>query len=93
MISNIILYLIFSRLLVPKYNEKVYILIFINNIKFYSKYVLTILIILFIHLIEVNIIDKYITEWINLDFAYILQTIEGNFVYNFSNRSILYLLI
>jgi membrane-associated phospholipid phosphatase len=84
-ISNLILYLVFSRLLIPRYNEKLYFTIFINNLKKYSKYLFLIGIIVSFHLIEVNILDKIITDWIGIDFANNIQNIEGDFVYSFSN--------
>ena len=60
------------------------IIIFLENSKFYYKYIIIILFVVFIHFIEVNILDQITTNWIGQDFAYIIQKIEGNIIYNFS---------
>jgi len=57
---------------------------FFENSKFYIKYIILIGLVVIIHLIEVNIIDPFITDWIGKDFAYVIQNIEGDIVYNFS---------
>lgn len=85
LLSNFFLYLFFTRLLILKYSEKKYLIIFIENLKIYSKYILIITSIVIIHLFEVNIIDGIITDIINFDFAYLFRNIEGDIVYNISN--------
>ena len=84
-LSNLFLYLFFTRLLIPKYNEKEYSIIFINNMKYYSKYIIIIGFFVIIHLIEVNYIDEIITDLIGFDFAILIRNIEGDLVYNVSN--------
>jgi len=51
----------------------------------YSKYISIIIFIVILHLIEVNIIDKIITNIINFDYANLIKNIEGDIVYNISN--------
>jgi hypothetical protein len=84
-LSNIILFLIFNKLLISKKKDRFDIIKFFENSKLYSKYIIIILFVVFVHLIEVNFIDQIITNWIAQDFAYIIQKIEGNIIYNFSN--------
>ncbi len=83
-LSNLILYLIFDHLLIPEKKWMHNIIKFFENSKIYLKYMIIIVIVVSIHLIEVNIIDQIITDWIGIDFANTIQNIEGNIVYNFS---------
>jgi membrane-associated phospholipid phosphatase len=85
LLSNFLLYLIFTRLLISKYTEQKYLIIFIKNLNIYSKYILIIISVVIIHLIEVNFIDKIITDIINFDFANLIKSIEGDIVINISN--------
>lgn len=84
-LSNLFLYLFFTRLLIPKYSEKLYLKIFFNNAKNYLKYLIIIGFVVFIHLIEVNFIDQIITDFIGFDFAILFKNIEGDIVYSISN--------
>ena len=84
LLSNLVLYLVFSRILIPKKKIIYDIIQFIENSKFYIKYIILIGFVVIIHLIEVNAIDQSITDWIGKDFAYLIQDIEGDIVYNFS---------
>ena len=54
--------------------------------KGHLPYILIILGVVFFHLIEVNIIDPYMTEWVGVDFAYNIQEIEGDTVIWFSQH-------
>jgi membrane-associated phospholipid phosphatase len=47
---------------------------------------LIIIVVVVIHLIEVNIIDPHVTRWIGHDFANNIRDIEGDFVYWFSQN-------
>jgi membrane-associated phospholipid phosphatase len=49
------------------------------------KPLLIIIIVVLIHLIEVNIIDPYVTNWVNYDYADELINLENDIVYNFTN--------
>ena len=49
------------------------------------KPILIIIIVVLIHLIEVNIIDPYVTSWVNYDYADVIINLENGFVYNFTN--------
>lgn len=84
LLSNLILFLIFNKLLLPKKNFIYNTIEFFENTKLYFKYVLIIILIVIIHLIEVNIIDPIITNWIGIDFAYLIKNIENDFVFNFT---------
>jgi membrane-associated phospholipid phosphatase len=85
LLSNLILYIIFTRFLITKYNEKNYFIVLIKHIKINFKYILIIGVIVIIHLIEVNFFDTITTNYIGVDFAYLINSIEGDIVYNFSN--------
>lgn len=47
--------------------------------------ILIILLVVFFHLIEVNILDSIATKQINKDYANLIEKIEGNIVYSFTN--------
>ncbi len=93
---NLILFLFFALFLVPRkifyksfsqfYN------LFLSN----SRFLLIIVIVVLIHLIEVNLLDSYFTNLINIDFANVIKSIEGNIVYSISqnwNIVFVYLLV
>jgi membrane-associated phospholipid phosphatase len=44
-----------------------------------------ILIVVGIHLIEVKLIDPYVTNWVGYDYANIIQNLENGFVHSFTN--------
>ena len=83
-LSNTFLFLIFSIFLKIKFYEKLFMRNFLKNLISYKKYFIMIIFIVFLHLIEVNLIDQIITDWVKIDFAYTIQSIEGNIVYNLS---------
>jgi membrane-associated phospholipid phosphatase len=84
LLSNLFLYLLFTRLLIPKYSEKQYLTILFENVNNYLNYITIIGFFVLIHLIEVNYIDEIITDFIGFDFAILIRNIEGDLVYNFS---------
>ncbi len=49
------------------------------------KQILIIIIIVGFHLIEVKIIDPYVTNWVGYDYANIIKNLENGFVYSFTN--------
>lgn len=51
-----------------------------------SKYLLLLIGIVIVHLIEVNVLDLFFTEFVGIDFAHTFQMIEGNIVYWFSQH-------
>lgn len=53
----------------------------LDNIKLLS----IIIIVVLVHLIEVNIIDPYVTNWVNYDYANVIINLENGFVYSFTN--------
>ncbi len=83
-LSNVFLYLAFSLFLNIRFYKKINICNFIKNLILYKNYFIIILLIVSFHLIEVNLIDQIITDWVKIDFAYTIQNIEGNIVYNLS---------
>ncbi len=59
----------------------------LDIIKIFKKnkhYLIIIFGVVLFHLIEVNLIDPFISEKINIDYANNIQNIEGNIVYSFS---------
>jgi len=58
---------------------------FIQKIFENIKPILIILIVVIFHLIEVKIIDPYVTNWIGYDYANIIKNLENGFVYSFTN--------
>lgn len=60
----------------------------LDILKIFKKnhyYLIIIFGVVIFHLIEVNLIDPFITDLINIDYANHIQRIEGNLVYSFSN--------
>jgi len=57
------------------------------------KYLLIIIIIVVVHLIEVNIVDSYTTNWIGIDFAQYIHVLENGFVFWFSQNYIFALVV
>jgi len=51
-----------------------------------SKYIIIILVVVIIHLIEVNIIDSYLTNLLGFDFTQSINLIENGIVYWFSQN-------
>lgn len=58
---------------------------FIQKIFENIKPILIIIIIVGFHLIEVKIIDPYVTNWVGYDYANIIKNLENGFVYSFTN--------
>jgi membrane-associated phospholipid phosphatase len=68
----------------PKEVYKKNITEFYRIFKEHLLYLLIIFGVVLLHLIEVNIIDSTVTNWIGYDFAYNIQYIEGDIVSQFS---------
>ena len=58
----------------------------IKNIKENLLFILIIIVVVLIHLVEVNFIDGQVTTWIGHDFAYNINAIEGDIVFWFSQN-------
>ncbi len=86
--SNLILFLfsIFFLLDIKRIKKMNFTLdFFYRKILDNIKPLLIIIIFVLIHLIEVNIIDPYFTNWVNYDYADLIINLENGFVYNFTN--------
>ena len=81
---NLILFTIGLIVFMPKKVYKTSIAEFYRIFKEQRLYLLIIVGVVLFHLIEVNIIDSAVTEWIGYDFANNIQHIEGNIIYLFS---------
>ncbi len=57
----------------------------IHNLSENIKFLLIIVIVVSFHLIEVNLIDSYLTNWVNYDYADIIKNFENGFVNNITN--------
>jgi len=57
---------------------------FIQKILENIQPLLIIIIIVIFHLIEVKIIDPYVTNWVSYDYANIIKNLENGFVYSFT---------
>jgi membrane-associated phospholipid phosphatase len=57
-----------------------------KKIRLQLPYILIIIIVVLIHLIEVNFIDSTITEWVGADYANTIRDFEGDTVYWFSQH-------
>jgi len=68
---------------IPKDTKKYDLIIILKK---HLPYLLIIFGVAALHLFEVNIIDKNITEWIGHDFAHNIQSLEGDAVYWFSQH-------
>jgi membrane-associated phospholipid phosphatase len=83
---NILLFFIALVFLVPKDAWKKLFMDYKNILSYHVTYVLLIIIVVIIHLIEVNIIDPYTTELIGHDFTPAIELIEGGSVQWFSEH-------
>jgi len=83
-IIHIILFFISLMIFVPKTIYKSTILDLYQLIIKHFTLLLLIIIIGAFHIFEVNILDSTITNMIGIDFAYNIQMIEGDIVYQFS---------
>ena len=83
---NIILFIIGLIIFIPREVYRTNIADFYETFKRHLPYVLLIVGVVFFHLIEVNILDAPVTEWIGTDFAYDIQNIEGDTVIWFSQH-------
>lgn len=84
-VINLVLFCIGLLFFMPKKIYTTKIAVFYHNFKSHLPYLLIIGGVVAVHLIEVNIIDAYATNWIGMDFAAIFQTIEGDLVFWFSH--------
>jgi len=64
--------------LVPKEIFKTKLSEIFNFLRNYQQYIFIILGVVIFHLVEVNIIDPITTDWVSVDFAYVLEGFEGN---------------
>ncbi|MEA3457610.1 MAG: phosphatase PAP2 family protein [Candidatus Thermoplasmatota archaeon] len=78
---NLILFTIGLIVFMPKKVYKTSIDEFYRIFKEQRLYLIIIFGVVLFHLIEVNIIDSTVTEWIGYDFANNIQHIEGNIIY------------
>lgn len=62
-------------------------------IRYHSVYIFIIILFVCIHLIEVNVIDSYVTQFIGNDFTPAIQVVEDGIVYWFSQHWTLPLLV
>ena len=83
---NFVLFVIGLILFIPRKLYKTSIANFYNIFKRHLPYILLIFGVVFFHLVEVNILDPPVTEWIGTDFAYDIQNIEGDTVLWFSQH-------
>jgi membrane-associated phospholipid phosphatase len=75
------LFVFFPKKFFPKIFKE-----FFSNFTNQLPYILLIFGVVAFHLIEVNFIDPITTEWIGVDFAYNIQSFEGDLVYWFSQN-------
>ena len=76
-IINLILLIVALKFFFPKdffENKNVKLLPIIQS---HFQYILIISIVVIIHMLEVNIIDPVVTEWVGYDYANAIQSIEG----------------
>jgi len=85
-IINLILLIIGLKFFFPRgfFGEKNVNLLPI--IKKHFPYILIISVVVIIHMLEVNIIDPIVTEWVGYDYANTIQSIEGDIVFWFSQH-------
>jgi len=83
---NLLLFLIGMLLIVPKNIWKKSIFDYKQILQYHSVYLFLIILIVIIHLLEVNIIDSYTTKLIGHNFTPTIQLIEDSIVYWFSQH-------
>lgn len=83
---NLLLFVIGLVIFMPKKVYKTNITEFYQVFKKHLPYILIILGVVFFHLFEVNIIDPAMTEWVGVNFAENIQSIEGDIVFCFSQH-------
>ena len=83
-LAHLVLALIMLVFFLPKKVYKASIQEFFQIIKNHLPYILIIVVMVIIHLIEVNLVDPITTEMIGVDFANNIYAFEGDIVPNFS---------
>lgn len=83
---NFILLFIFLIFIVPKELFKKKDINLIKIIRENLPFIMIIIGVVLLHLIEVNLIDSYVTEWIGHDFAENIKGFEGDIVFWFSQN-------
>jgi len=83
---NLLLFVIGLVVFIPRKVYKTTITEFYQIFKKHLPYLLIIFGVVFFHLLEVNIIDPVVTEWVGVDFADNIQSIEGDAVFWFSQH-------
>jgi len=82
---NLILFVLSMLFIVPRDFFKINFSNLIHYTFQHLTYIIVILAVVIFHLIEVNIIDPAINNWINVDFATVLDKFEGGIVSGFSS--------
>ena len=85
-IINLILLIIGLKCFFPKNFFEAKNVNLLPVIKKHFPYILIISVVVIIHMLEVNIIDPIVTEWVGYDYANTIQSIEGDIVFWFSQH-------
>jgi membrane-associated phospholipid phosphatase len=83
---NLILLLIGLKIFFPKDFFKEKNIQLLHKIKINFPYILIIAGVVGFHLLEVNLIDPHVTNWVGYDFANTIQSLEGDTVFWFSQN-------
>lgn len=83
---NLILFITASIFIIPKGTWKKTVLSYKKILSYHITYLLLIILVVIIHLLEVNIIDSFTTTFIDQNFTTAMQLIEDGAVYWFSQH-------
>jgi len=83
---NILLFIVAVLLIVPKDSGKKGVGEYKKILCYHARYVILIIVVVIVHLLEVNIIDSYTTTLIGTDFTEAIQVIENGVVVWFSHH-------
>lgn len=84
--TNLVLFVIGLILFVPRKVYEKNISDFCNILQSHFHCLIIIFCVVAFHLIEMNIIDQYVTNWVGIDFANGIHAIEGDIVLWFSQN-------
>lgn len=83
---NILLFIISILFIIPKNTWRKSLEDYIKILSYHTTYLILIVIVVIVHLLEVNIIDPYTTKLVSQNFTAAFQLIENGVVYWFSQH-------